>query len=151
MALSIEETYDSEIINRFYSDEFIYNGVKRDGLENCFISHPDIHYLLCRIDGVEVGFFIAAASSTIDWEMHVCLTKAAIPKSRELAKMALDWVWSCGPIRVTVPVVKQSTVNFCKRLGFEVEGIRRSGTMIDGKLHDVTFLGLLKWASFPNS
>lgn len=144
MALSIEETYDKELVNRFYLDKFIYNGVKLDGVETGFRAHPDIHYLLCKVDGHEAGFFIAAASCSIDWEMHACLMKWAIPHGRALAKMAIDWVWDRGPIRITVPVVNQSTVNFCKRLGFEIEGVRRRGAMRDGVLHDVTFLGLLK-------
>lgn len=150
MALSIEETYDAELINSFCRDEFIYNGIKRDGVEIGFRAHPDIHYLLCRVDGEPVGFFIAAACSDIDWEMHACLTKSTTIHSRKLAQMAIDWVWAHGPIRITVPVVNRSTVNFCKRLGFEIEGIRRSGASIDGVLHDVTFLGLLKWDLFQN-
>lgn len=151
MALSIEETYDEDLVNSFYADNFIYNGVKRDGVQTGFRSHPAIHYLLCSIDGKKAGFFIAVESSEIDWEMHACLTKWATPHSRKLAQMAIDWVWAHGPIRITVPVVSRSTVNFCKRLGFEIEGVRRNGAMIDGTLHDVTFLGLLKWASFQNS
>lgn len=151
MVLSIEETYDEELVNSFYADNFIYNGVKRDGIKTGFVAHPDIHYLLCRVDGKPAGFFIAAASCDIDWEMHACLMKWATPYSRTLAQMAIDWVWERGPIRITVPVISRSTVNFCKRLGFEIEGVRRNGAMIDGTLHDVTFLGLLKWASFQNS
>jgi hypothetical protein len=148
MVLSIEETYDDELINSFYADNFIYNGVKRDGVQTGFRSHPAIHYLLCAIDGKTAGFFIAVESSEIDWEMHACLMKWATPHSRSLAQMAINWVWARGPIRITVPVVARSTVNFCKRLGFEIEGVRRNGAMIDGTLHDVTFLGLLKWDSF---
>ena len=149
MALSIEETYDEELINSFYADKFIYNGVKRDGVQTGFREHPAIHYLLCSIDGKKAGFFIAVESSEIDWEMHACLMKWATPHSRTLAQMAIDWVWERGPIRITVPVVSRSTVNFCKRLGFEIEGVRRNGAMIDGMLRDVTFLGLLKWDSSP--
>lgn len=147
MALSIEETYDEELINSFYADKFIYNGVKRDGVQTGFRSNPAIHYLLCSIDGKKAGFFIAVESSEIDWEMHACLMKWATPHSRSLAQMAINWVWAHDPIRITVPVVARSTVNFCKRLGFEIEGVRRNGAIIDGTLHDVTFLGLLKWDS----
>lgn len=148
MVLLIEETYDEELVNSFYADNFIYNGVKRDGVQTGFRPHPAIHYLLCSIDGEKAGFFIAVESSKIDWEMHACLMKWATPNSRKLAQMAIDWVWARGPIRITVPVVARSTVNFCKRLGFEIEGVRRNGAMIGGTLHDVTFLGLLKWDSF---
>ena len=144
MALSIEETYDEELVNSFYADKFIYNGVKRDGIKACFRSHPAIKYLLCKVDGRSVGFFVVAAGSAIDWEAHVCLSKLAIPYGRQFGSMVIEWIWKQGAIRITVPTIKTSTVNFCKRLGFDVEGVRRNGAMIDGTLHDVTFLGLLK-------
>ena len=144
MDLSINETRDLALIDALYHDEWIAQGSLRDGVTLGARDHASIHYLLCHVGERVAGFFAVARLNALDWEAHVCLLKWSIPHARQFGRMAIDWLWRAGAVRITVPTVKRSTVNYCRRLGFEVEGVRRQAVSIDGARHDVTFLGLLK-------
>lgn len=144
MVLSIKETRNLAIINQFYLDPHIVAGAKRDGVMLGARDHPAIHYLICEIDAKPAGFYAVVQLNDIDWEAHVCLMKWAIPQARDFGAMVIDWLWAAGAQRITVPAIKATTVNYCRRLGFSIEGVRRKAVSVNGARLDVTYLGLLR-------
>jgi RimJ/RimL family protein N-acetyltransferase len=145
--LSVDLADDPALINAVLRDPWIAARVRHDGREPGYIDDPNLAYYAARVDGRIAGVFMAIAHSRWEVEVHAALARWATPYGRKLGLMFLDELWSAPDLmRITAPVLATlpSAVNYCHRLGFEREGVKRSACRIDGAAVDVVYLGLLR-------
>lgn len=143
--ISIRPTKDKAYINYIYANDFIKNRIHQDGLSLRYIEDPSIRYLKASIDGEDCGFFLTRVGMP-DFEAHVCLLPRATLQSRQLGHLFIAWCFSHGAHRLTAPVssMNRSVVNYCKRLGFEIEGIKKEAINSNGVFYDEFIMGLTK-------
>jgi RimJ/RimL family protein N-acetyltransferase len=79
--------------------------------------------------------------------VHAGLKRRALPWSRQLAGLFLDRVFEPPQVlRATAYVMGDlpSAANFCRRVGFTDEGVRRNAIVKGGRILDCIVLGLLR-------
>lgn len=111
------------------------------------IIHPNANYLGAYVDGELVGAFLLIESGFIETDLHALLTIRALEHSRELGRLCIDAAFSDPNIqRVTAYVIEGLTTarNYCLKLGFQFEGIRRNACMQNGELLGVHILGMIR-------
>lgn len=145
--MKVEPIDDPATIDRILTDPWIADRIRHDAREPGYIDHPALTYHGAFVGGDLVGVFIAIRHSPWEIEVHAALSREATRHGRGLGAMFLASLWSDPELqRVTAPVLSTlpSAVNYCRRLGFELEGVRRRAVQIDGKVADVIWLGLLR-------
>lgn len=133
-------------LQNLYSDEYIQR-VGHDHRPASPVHHPLAQYLTCRIDGVFCGAFLAIRLSPIEFELHALLLRSAISHSREFGRMCLAWAFDDPSVmRVSAPVIGsiKSAINYCLRLGFHIEGVRRNACRQNGVMQSVVCMGMLR-------
>lgn len=111
------------------------------------ISHPHVHYLGARVDGELVGAFMVIESGFIEVDVHALLTRRALQHSRVLGRLCLDQLFANPVIeRVTAYVIEglATARNYCLKLGFKAEGVRRNACRQHGQLLGVHILGMTR-------
>lgn len=111
------------------------------------IEHPHVHYLGARVDGDLVGAFMLIESGFVEVDVHALLTRRALPHSRALGRLCLTQAFANPAIeRVTAYVIEGLTAarNYCLKLGFQVEGLRRNACRQNGRLLGVHVLGITR-------
>ena len=111
------------------------------------IEHPHVHYLGARVDGDLVGAFMVIESGFVEVDVHALLTRRALPHSRALGRLCLAQAFASPAIeRVTAYVIEGFTAarNYCLKLGFKTEGLRRSACRQNGRLLGVHVLGITR-------
>lgn len=150
--IAVAPLSDRIAIDRILQRESIASKIKRDGQYVGFVDHPLVSYHGAYINGALVGVFIAVRFSTWEREVHAALLPEALARSRDLARLFLDQMFADSEVlRVTgyVLATLPNAANFCRRLGFEHEGTRRSACRIGGRATDVLVMGLVReyWAN----
>lgn len=133
-------------LQRLYADPYIQR-VGWDEVPAQPINHPAVQYLSALVYGNFAGAFMAVRFSDREIEMHSLIRKEYIKDSRELGGMALDWAFAQdGVQRVTAYIISDlvSAMNYCLKLGFKFEGIRREACVKNGVPLDVHIFGILK-------
>jgi len=128
-------------------DPWVVARIRHDDREPGYIEHPALTYTAAFIGEEAVGVFMAIQHSPWEVEVHAALKRKATHYARELGCMFLDRLWQRPELmRITAPVLSTlpSAVNYCKRLGFEVEGVKRRAVKVNGVPADVIYLGLLR-------
>ena len=146
MMLQVEPGITQTDLQRLYSDPYIQR-VGWDEVPAQPILHPHVQYLSALVYGDFAGAFMAIRFSDREIEMHSLLRKKYLPESRELAGLALDWAFSRSLVhRVTAYITGDlvAAMNFCLKLGFKFEGIRREACIKNGVPLDVHIFGILK-------
>ncbi len=129
-----------------YADEYIQR-VSQDHFPAAPIRNPLVQYLSCFADGRFIGAFMAVRITPTEFDMHSLLKREAVEHSRELGFMCMDWAFSdCAVQRLTAPVIRKfgTVINYCLRLGFTIEGVKRNGCYINGEPQHVVQMGLLR-------
>jgi hypothetical protein len=111
------------------------------------IEHPHVHYLGARVDGELVGAFMIIESGFVEVDVHALLTRRALPHSRALGRQCLAQAFANPAIeRVTAYVIEGLTAarNYCLKLGFQTEGLRRNACRQNGRLLGVHVLGITR-------
>jgi hypothetical protein len=111
------------------------------------IDHPHVHYLGACVDGHLVGAFMVIESGFIEVDVHALLTRCALPHSRDLGRLCLAQAFANSVIeRVTAYVIEGLTTarNYCLKLGFQIEGMRRSACRQNGRLLGLYVLGMTR-------
>ena len=129
-----------------YADPYIQR-VGWDEVPASPVIHPVAKYLTATVYGNFAGAFLAIRFSDREIEMHSLLRKEYIEHSRELGAMSLDWAFTQdGVHRVTAYITGDlvAAMNYCLKLGFKFEGIRREACSKNGKPLDVHIFGILK-------
>ena len=147
MTLSVAPIADPAVINAVLQSPWIAARIRHDTREPGYIDSPNIEYHAARVDGRIAGVFMAIRHSEYELEVHAALARWAIRHGRTLGAMFLDQLWEdLDLLRITAPVLATlpSAVNWCVKLGFEREGVKRSACRIDGEPVDVVYLGMLR-------
>jgi hypothetical protein len=145
--LSVSPLSDRGAIERILHDPWIKPKITRDGQEPGFIDHPLVNYFGAYVDGRLLGVFVHIQFTEIEVEVHVALLREALPHSRKLASLFIDEVFADPKVtRATAHAIGslKSAVNFGKKIGFALEGVRRDACIQDGQLLSVITLGLLR-------
>lgn len=129
-------------LNAIYSDPYIAR-VGHDNMPARPIAHSKVTYLSAWVGGSFAGGFMVVRGS-VDYELHALLKRGALPWSRELGRLCLDWAFANPIIRVSALVTDAKVVNYCLKLGFKREGIRRLACVRNGIACDVHILGMLR-------
>lgn len=145
--LRVEPTADATAIDGVLTDPWVATRIRHDAREPGYIDHPALTYHGAYIDSALAGVFMAIRHSPWEVEVHAALLRSATWHGRALGALFLDQLWQDPQLlRITAPVLSTlpSATNYCKRLGFEVEGVRRAAVRVNGRPADVIYLGLLR-------
>ncbi|WP_398457425.1 hypothetical protein [Sphingomonas albertensis] len=147
--LSVEPIHDRAVIDAVLSDPWVRAKIAQDDREPGYIDHPLVSYHGAYVDGALAGVFIAVQFTRWEVEVHAALLRPAIRHGRDLGRMFLASVFADPEVlRATAYVLGTlpSAANYCRRLGFVDEGVRRSACMVGGVPTDIVVLGLLRSA-----
>lgn len=142
----VTEGASTEQLVEVYTDPYIAR-VAQDHRPHRPIFNTGAVYLAAWVNGRFAGLFLAIQHSMIEMELHSLLKRWAIPYSRDLGRQFLAWAFSHPDLlRVTAPIIEglESAKNYCLKLGFVVEGVRRNATTHQGKIKNVHILGMLR-------
>lgn len=140
----------AEHMAEIYADPYITK-VGHDHCPAVPIIHPQVTYLTAWVGDFFAGAFMVFERA-IDFEMHSLLKKKALPWSRDLVRLCVEWAFSHPIHRLSVQIIEgfETAKNLCLKLGFKVEGTKRNACMQGGVMRDVYQLGLLReelWVS----
>lgn len=145
--LAVAELTDRGAIERIFADPWVADKLRREGRDPGFIEHPLVSYFGAYIGDELVGVFTHIQFTRIEVEVHAALLPEALPHSRELGTLFLDSVFADPEVtRATAHIIGslKSAVNYCLKLGFQIEGVRRDAVVQDRRLWPVVTLGLLR-------
>lgn len=145
--LRVEQTGSRMVIDAILADEWIAPKIEQNGQGAGYIDHPLVDYFGAWIDGRWAGVFTRIHFTDIESEVHAALLREALPYSRELGALFLDIVFAEPQVeRATAHVIGSLTtaVNYCLKLGFQIEGVRRNACLQKSRLLPVITLGLLR-------
>lgn len=151
--LELQPLTDQGALAALYRDPYV-SRVGHDHRPAAPIEHPNVRYLGARVDGELVGAFLVIESGFIETDLHALLTRRALPHSRALGRLCLDHAFSNPEIeRVTAYVIEglSAARNYCLKLGFKTEGLRRNACRQHGRLVGVHILGMTRneWEELP--
>ena len=144
--LALTEGIDEKHLTELYQDGYIQR-VGYDDRPASPVVHPLASYVSAFVNNMFAGAFLIIRFSRREVEIHSLLYKWALRYSRKLGEMILDWVFARKDVlRVTANILEglESARNYCLKLGFKLEGIKRSVCMVKGKPTDLYILGLLR-------
>lgn len=143
--VKVTEGATAERLFEVYSDPYI-SRVSHDHRPASPIFHELVTYLSAWVDGQFAGLFLAIKNSPIDFEIHSLLKKQFVKYSRTLGARALDWAFSNQILRVSTFVIEgfESAMNYCIKVGFSVEGVRKSACVQNGVVKNVYCLGITR-------
>jgi hypothetical protein len=128
-----------------YSDPYITK-IGHDHRPASPIQHPNATYLSAWVDGKFSGAFLVIKQSAVELELHALLKKSALKESRNLGMACLAWAFAQPILRVTAYIIEglEMAKNYCIKLGFKIEGCRRSACVQNGIVKDVYVLGMTR-------
>lgn len=144
--LALTDGITEQNLTELYQDGYIQR-VSYDDRPASPVSHPLASYVSAFINDMFVGAFLIIRFTRREVEIHALLLKQALIHSREFGKMIIDSVFANKDVmRITANVLQglESAKNYCLKLGFKLEGIKRSVCLIKGKPTDLYILGLLR-------
>lgn len=146
VSLALEPVKELASLNDLFSDPYIAR-IGHDHRSLAPIDHPHVKYLSARLNCQQVGAFMVIESGFVEVDLHAMLSRAALPYSRDLGRLCLVWAFAHKHIhRVTAYVMEglSSAKNYCIKLGFKNEGMRRDACMKNGELVGVHILGMTR-------
>lgn len=144
--LALTDGITEKHMTELYADKYIQR-VGYDDRPASPVSHPLASYVSAFVNDMFAGAFLIIRFSRREVEIHSLLYRWALKYSRKLGEMILEMVFATKDVlRVTANVLGnlKSARNFCLKLGFQLEGIKRSVCLIKGKPTDLYILGLLR-------
>jgi hypothetical protein len=147
--ITVTEGCDADLLRTLYADPYIAR-IGHDDRHAEPIAHPQVVYLSAWVGERFAGAFMAVCGKR-DFELHALLRRDCLPWSRQLGRACLDWAFSKPIDRVTAWVIGtlKEAANYCRKLGFTLEGVRREACRQNGVPRDVFMLGMLRaeWES----
>jgi hypothetical protein len=145
-ALALEHVQNLDTLTELFKDPYI-SRIGHDHRELEPIDHPHVKYLSAKLDGEQVGAFMVVESGFVEIDFHAMLSKRAIKHSRAFGQLFLEWVFAQNHLnRVTAYIIDglNSANNYCLKLGFKYEGMRRGACLKNGQLVGVHVLGMTR-------
>lgn len=149
--ITIERTYDLELVRRFMTNPRVYECLIDDGCgpasEFRPSDSPAVIYALVIDDGRAAGVFMFVPENTITCQVHTCLDPSMWGRSVEAAKEAAKWIWSnTGFLRINtqVPVSNKLAERLSKLSGMTQYGLCPKAFKRGGKLWDIALYGMSK-------
>lgn len=137
----IEEIYE------VYHDKYIIDNISQDGRNINPIFHPLVKYYSAFVNNEFVGCFLHIQFTKYEVELHSLLKKKAIKQSVILGQMIIDETFKdSNVIRITANILSSlpKAINYCLKLGFNIEGIKKNSSLKNGIIQDIYILGLYK-------
>ncbi len=147
MTLSVRPIDDAAVINAVLTDPWIAERIRHDGREPGYIDHPAVSYWAAYADASLAGVFMVVRHSTWEVEVHAALARFAVKHGRALGWLFLAELWRDDELlRITAPVLSTlpTAANYCKRLGFRIEGVKRCACRQNGVAVNVIYLGMTR-------
>lgn len=147
MHLSVYPFSNAAVVDAVMRDPYVARRVAHDHREPGYIFHPHVRYLAAEVDGKLAGVFTLIDFSELEVEIHAALLPWSIRQSRQLGAACLEHVFSDAAVqRATAYIIEglESARNYCLRLGFTQEGMRRNACMKNGRLFGVHVLGITR-------
>jgi len=146
--IGVAPIHDAARIDAVLTDPWVAARIRHDGREPGHIDHPALTYHGAHVGGALVGVFVVIQHTACEVEVHAALLRSAMRSGRALGRLFLDQLWHDQPelLRITAPVLATlpSAANYCRKLGFVDEGVRRQACRVGGVPTDVVYLGLLR-------
>lgn len=145
-ALALEHVQNLDTLTGLFKDPYIAK-IGHDHRALAPIQHPHVKYLSAKLDGQQVGAFMIVESGFVEIDIHAMLSKQAIEYSRDFGRLCLIWAFAQKHInRVTAYIIEGlgSAKNYCLKLGFKNEGMRREACLKNGRLVGVHVLGMTR-------
>lgn len=150
--MTFERTIDYDLIKQIVTHSKIWPHITDDfsGKPEDFnpIQHESAFYLLVKEEREVLGVFALYPKNRICWEVHTCLLPTAWGKrARHAAKDGMRWIFEhteCLRLITDVPEYNVLALRFAHMAGMTQFGINPKSYMKNGKLHDVTMLGISK-------
>ncbi len=146
--LTLSNNITNEELTAIYTDSYIKNAIKQDNTEFLPIKHHLVTYYKASIKDKFAGAFLSIAFSQSEIELHSLLFKDSIKYSRQLGKMIIDKSFNDNNKiqRITVLIIDglNTAKNYCEKLGFKLEGIKRNSYLKNKEYKDVFIYGITK-------
>lgn len=145
-ALELERVKEIESLTELFKDPYIAK-IGHDHRALAPIEHPHVKYLSAKLNGQQVGAFMVVESGFVEIDIHAMLSKQALEHSRDFGRLCLIWAFAQKHInRVTAYIIEglDSAKNYCLKLGFKNEGMRRGACLKNGRLVGVHVLGMTR-------
>lgn len=145
--ITVEPLADPVLIDSILKSPEIAAKLRHDGREPGYIDHPAATYWGGWVDGELAGVFLAVRFSQWEIEVHAAILRAHIRVGRNLSRLFLARLFDDDRVeRITGYVMSTlpTAANFCLRLGFHREGVRRCALKVGGELRDVLIYGLTR-------
>lgn len=145
-ALALEQVEDIYSLTDIFKDPYIAK-IGHDHRALAPIEHPHVKYLSAKLNGKQVGAFMIVESGFVEIDIHAMLSKQALEHSRDFGRLCLIWAFAQKHInRVTAYIIEglDSAKNYCMKLGFKNEGMRRGACLKNGRLVGVHVLGMTR-------
>ncbi len=138
-----------ENLREIYTDSYI-SVVAHDNRPFAPIHHDLVKYVSAFVDGRFMGAFMIVLFSKTEIEIHSLLKKTSIKHSRVLGKEVINFVFNTySNLRLTAYIIDglYKAMSFVKKLGFELEGIKKDSCLKNGNITDIHMFGLTrkKW------
>lgn len=146
--IKFEQTTDTDFIRECITAPHVWRVGSDDGMISI-----DPKLLFIKLDGKiwvkagEYGLFVGEARNSVTYEVHTFLFPNARGKAVEIAKAAMQWLFSnthCLRITTTVPDYNKLAIRLSLKSGMEFMGINKKSFMKDGVLYDQQLFGISK-------
>lgn len=135
-----------EHLAELYSDPYIASRIAHDDRQPLPVFHELAFYLSAWVDGKFAGAFLVIKYTDHDWELHSLLKREFLKYSRSFGRECIAYCFGRGVNRLTVWIIDglKTVENFCLKLGFSKDGVRRSACLKDGVFRDVHMYGMTR-------
>ncbi len=152
--LEISEQISDVEIAEIFGDPYIAARVANDEFPSGPFAVSGLQYVAAKVDGKTVGAYAAIIKPDNQIEMHSLLRKEALPHSRSLGRVALDWAFGkkgAALVYTTIDCRYKSVINYCRKMGLEAAGILNRALPKGGEMFDVAVMCISrerwkKWA-----
>lgn len=145
--LEVRPLDDAEAINGILNHPSVASKIRHDAREPGYIDHPAVSYEGAWADERLVGVFVAVRFSPWEVEVHAAILPERVRHSRTLAMLFIERAFVDPEVlRLTAYVLGTlpSAANWCRKVGFKDEGVRRDACRVDGQATDIVVLGLTR-------
>lgn len=145
----VECNSSNQDLERIYRDQKIQKAIDHDHKSNKgVIDHPLATYWLVKVDDIIVGAYLFVWVSALEFEIHSLLLDSALKHSRTICSTVIGILFNSNPTlqRITAPIISnlQTVVNYCTKIGFTIEGIRRDAVSQNNVLRSIVIMGITR-------